>query len=410
MVTMHEQMQEEKRRVVELEKQLVASQEQTTHLTDVVQQVQVNAAAQSMQTPPTPSSSAPNPEMQKLLEQQRELITGYRELARAQAQRQASTPGSSTGPRLQIQMRPKEPPVFTGRKDQDVDTWLHQVEDYFELTKPSDQDGVAYLVLLLTGFARDWWEAEVKAQHGRQPATIEEMKMLMKAAFSSPLRERHARAEIRNLRQKPGEDYREYASRYKSLLARLPAGSYSDAIALDDWIFGLNPPYGERVMALKPKTLQEAISTMGELDIAHQFCRRDGKGQTSQTQSQNQSGGSGGSKKNDKGKKKFGGASGSGGGSGANKAGPSNEGSSGNKGNKFSTSSGKGGGPSDGSKSLKCFYCGKAGHKKSECRKFARDVQAKFAVLQAGVPASGSGAPSGAGRQPARKGDHPQEN
>ena len=135
------------------------------------------------------------------------------------AQRQASSSGSGSGTRLQIQMKPTEPPAFTECKDQDVDIWLHQVEDYFALTKPSDEDGVAYLVLMLTGFARDWWEAEVKAHHGHQPATIAEMKMLLREAFSSPLRERHARAEIRNLRQKPGEDYHEYASRYKSLLA-----------------------------------------------------------------------------------------------------------------------------------------------------------------------------------------------
>ena len=79
-------------------------------------------------------------------------------------------------------------------------------------------------------------------------------------------------------------------------------------------------------MALKPKTLQEAISIMGELDIAHQFCRRDGKGQSSQTQSGPKDGGSKGDKK---GKMKF-----SGDGSGASKVGPSAEGSSGNKGNK----------------------------------------------------------------------------
>ena len=173
-------------------------------------------------------------------------------------------------------MRPKEPSVFTGKKDQDVDIWLHQVDDYFALTKPTDADGVAYLVLMLQGFARDWWEAEVKAAHGRYPASIEEMKMLLRAAFSNPLRERKARAEIRNLREGQGEDYREYAARFKSLLARLPPGSYSDAVAMDDWIFGLTPPYGERAMALKPKTLNEAIATMGVLDIAHQFCRRDG--------------------------------------------------------------------------------------------------------------------------------------
>ena len=108
--------------------------------------------------------------------------------------------------------------MFTGKKEQDVEIWLHVVEDFFALTKPSEEDGVAYLVLMLQGFARDWWEAEVASHHGRHPATIAEMKMLLKDAFSSPLRERRARAEIRNLRQGQSEDYREYAARYKSLL------------------------------------------------------------------------------------------------------------------------------------------------------------------------------------------------
>ena len=287
-VSMHNQLQTEKGKVVAMEKQLQEESDRTTHLTNAVQKVQVDAAAQAelmtAQAASGSNTAGPNLEVYRLVEQQRELLTSYQELARIQAQKQASTSGSSSGHRLQIQMKPNEPPTFTGRKDQDVDIWLHQVEDYFALTKPNDEDGVAYLVLKLSHFARDWWEAEVKAHRRAQPATIEEMKMLLREAFSSPLRERHARAEIRNLRQKPGEDYREYASRFKSLLARLPAGSYSDAIAMDNWIFGLNPPYRERVMALKPKTLQEAISIMGELDIAHQFCRRDGRGQTAQTQ------------------------------------------------------------------------------------------------------------------------------
>ena len=288
---LHGQIQNEQNKVADLQRQLDAERVKTADLTTSLQQVQVDAAAQAMLRQENTAGGSGtggtqgtlNPELMRFLEQQRELLLGYQELARLQSSQQASTSGAaaagtggSGGPRLQIQMRPKEPPMFTGKKDQDVDIWLHQVDDYFALTKPTDADGVAYLVLMLQGFARDWWEAEVKASHGRYPATIEEMKMLLRAAFSSPLRERKARAEIRNLRQGQGEDYREYAARFKSLLARLPPGSYSDAVAMDDWIFGLTPPYGERVMALKPKTLNEAIATMGELDIAHQFCRRDG--------------------------------------------------------------------------------------------------------------------------------------
>ena len=269
---LHGRVQAEQTRVADLERQLNSERNRTADLTNRLQQVQADAAAQAAQNQGIAGGSGgtqgiPNPELTEFLGQQRELLLGYQQLARLQSSQQASTSaaaGGSGGARLQIQMRPKEPPVFTGKKDQDVDIWLHQVDDYFALTKPTDADGVAYLVLMLQGFARDWWEAEVKAAHGRYPASIEEMKMLLRAAFSSPLRERKARAEIRNLRQGQGEDYREYAARYKSLLARLPPGSYSDAVAMDDWIFGLTPPYGERVMALKPRTLNEAIATMGE--------------------------------------------------------------------------------------------------------------------------------------------------
>ena len=407
-VSMHNQLQTEKERVAAMEKQLQEERDRTTHLTNTIQQVQVDAAAQAeimnAQAASGSNTAGPNLEIYRLVEQQRELLTGYQELTRVQAQKQASTSGSSSGHRLQIQMKPKEPPTFTGRKDQDVDIWLHQVEDYFALTKPSDEDGVAYLVLLLSHFARDWWEAEVKAHRGRQPSTIEEMKMLLREAFSSPLRERHARAEIRNLRQKQGEDYREYASRFKSLLARLPAGSYSDAIAMDDWIFGLNPPYGERVMALKPKTLQEAISIMGELDIAHQFCRRDGRGQTSQTQSGQSSGGGGGQKGKNKHQKKSGGAPGSG--SSGKQSGQPQTSSGNNKGSQPGNSGNKGKGESDKSQ-IQCYYCGNIGHKKSECRKFARDTKAKIGTLQAQLAAARAQASQGAGQQPARSDDPP---
>jgi hypothetical protein len=404
---LHKQVQGEKAKVANLEQQLEVEKDTTRKLTVSLQQVQVDTSllAPAPIPPHTGGTTAHDPALLQLLQQQRELLAGYQEMARLQAQRNASTSGSSSGPKLQIQMKPMDPPMFTGKKDQDVDIWLHQVDDYFALTQPNDHDGVAWLVLKLQGFARDWWEAEVKSHHGHQPATIAEMKMLLKAAFSSPLRERHARAEIRNLRQGAGEDYREYASRFKSLLSRLPAGSYSDAIAMDDWIFGLNPPYGERVMALKPKTLQEAIAIMGELDIAHQFCRRDAG------RSQGKAAGGNDQKTGQKGKQfgKKGGNQQQATSSSAGQNPQQSQSSAGNKqGNKQKQSQNKGKRSEGNQKDIQCYYCLGYGHKKPQCPKFSRDVKAKFNALQAVFAASGSGASSGPQQQGGKK-EGPQQ-
>ena len=175
---------------------------------------------------------------------------------------------------FQVELEPRQPPVFSG-KGQDVETWLHLVDDYFALVKPSEDEKVAFIIHLLRGSARDWWIAE-KVHQERQPSTVIEIKELLLKAFSSPLRARKARIELRGIRQRKGEDYREYATRFKSLLSKLPPASYSEAVIVDDWIFGLTPPWGERVMAQGPKTLQEAIEIMGNLDFAHRFCRREG--------------------------------------------------------------------------------------------------------------------------------------
>ena len=152
-------------------------------------------------------------------------------------------------------------------------------------------------------------------------------------------------------------------------------------------------------MALKPKTLNEAIALMGELDIAHQFCRRDGG------RSQGKTSGGAEQKTSQKGKKQRGSggvqpAVAAGQGSGSSQ-------STGNQGNKKQSQS-KGKGTAD--KDIVCFYCGKKGHRKSECRKFARDVQSKFAALKAVASASKPDASSGPGQQSGQKGGHQQGN
>ena len=98
-----------------------------------------------------------------------------------------------------VSIKPREPPAFTGDKGQDVVAWLHQVDDYLEFVQPDEQQAVAYIILLLHGNARVWWEAEFIAQGYRWPDTVAELQLLLRTTFESPVREQRARTELLNL-------------------------------------------------------------------------------------------------------------------------------------------------------------------------------------------------------------------
>ena len=59
-----------------------------------------------------------------------------------------------------VHIKPREPPVFSGEQGQDVVTWVRTVKDYLEFVTCSEQQTIAYIILLLAGNARVWWDAE----------------------------------------------------------------------------------------------------------------------------------------------------------------------------------------------------------------------------------------------------------
>ena len=90
---------------------------------------------------------------------------------------------------MQFNIRPREPPMFLGEKGQDVLVWLRQVDDYLETVNYTERQAVAYIILLLTGNARCWWDAEFLSRGSHRPDTVQELQMLLKAQFESPVRE-----------------------------------------------------------------------------------------------------------------------------------------------------------------------------------------------------------------------------
>ena len=78
-----------------------------------------------------------------------------------------------------IGIKPKEPPVFHGRANEDVDTWLAKVGDFIYLTEANDRQQVAYMATLLQDAAADWWASLLKERHGERPTDFLEMTVLL---------------------------------------------------------------------------------------------------------------------------------------------------------------------------------------------------------------------------------------
>lgn len=67
------------------------------------------------------------------------------------AQPQTSPPAQSIG----VQWRPKEPPIFFGRANEDADTWTYIVSNDFAFMNGTPQQEVAYAATLLRDAAHN---------------------------------------------------------------------------------------------------------------------------------------------------------------------------------------------------------------------------------------------------------------
>ena len=122
-----------------------------------------------------------------------------------------------------FQVKPKDPPMFHGRVDEDVITWTTKVQDFFYLTDAGDVQQVAYAATLLQDAASDWWHSLLKTRGGMRPRNFVEFADLPGQRFGSSNRVNRARAELRNIRQGQSETVRAYSTRFEALLGKLPS-------------------------------------------------------------------------------------------------------------------------------------------------------------------------------------------
>ena len=84
-----------------------------------------------------------------------------------------------SGQAFTVQVKPKDPPVFRGRAEDDVTTWTAKVQDFYYLTDASDVQQVAYAATLLQDAASDWWHSLLKTRGGMRPRNFVEFADLL---------------------------------------------------------------------------------------------------------------------------------------------------------------------------------------------------------------------------------------
>ena len=165
-----------------------------------------------------------------------------------------------------IEIKPKEPPIFRGTAAEDVDTWLAKVADFIYLTEANTRQQVAYMATLLQDAAADWWAALIKERGGSRPVDYGEMSALMQKRFGSTTRVDRARAALRNVRQMQNETVRAYGTRFEALLSKLP--SFDMEWAKSQFIWGLNQRIAELVVLAEPVDLSIAIQKAEKIEMA----------------------------------------------------------------------------------------------------------------------------------------------
>ena len=167
---------------------------------------------------------------------------------------------------FKMDIKPKEPPIFRGTAQEDVDTWLAKLEDFIYLTEANARQQVAYMATLLQDAAADWWTALLKERHGSRPADFTEMSALLRKRFGSSTRVDRARAALRNIKQLQTETVRAYSTRFEALLAKLP--TFDNDWAKSQYIWGLNQRVAELVVIAEPTDLQAAILKAEKVEMA----------------------------------------------------------------------------------------------------------------------------------------------
>ena len=175
---------------------------------------------------------------------------------------------AGVGRPAKITLRLKEPDLFHGKLNENVDRWIFQVEQYFQaVDENEDTHRVAFAAALLRNTAASWWERVVtdneKAGKDERDCTWKQFKEGITKLFRSTNRAERARDQLARLTQRTSVD--DYLSRFMALTFDIP--DLSDSEQLDKFFRGLKFNIRKQMkLKGKPTTFADMISEAQRID------------------------------------------------------------------------------------------------------------------------------------------------
>ena len=160
---------------------------------------------------------------------------------------------------------PVQLPFFHGRANENVRTWLFQVDQVFRAKKISDEEGLYYVASCLKEAALHWYQNQCAQDKFGDPfnSSVEFAKAIADA-FEPPHYQQILRRQLRSLRQK--DSVQKYVYEFRNIL-----GQIEDMGALDQvmhFVDGLKQATRIEVNYKAPNTLEEAITAAISYDTA----------------------------------------------------------------------------------------------------------------------------------------------
>ena len=194
-----------------------------------------------------------------------------RHTAEIKSQGPAPAPAEFSGI-FDVQIKPKDPPAFSGRTSEDPEIWVGQVSNFFRLVGGPPRKQVAYASTLLTGMAQTWWQRKIKA--GEEPQDWSTFAAQLIGRFQNTCKADAAMANLMNIKQKKEESTHDFICRFESELDKVE--TYDETWVLKMFIWGLPSDQAVLVSQGRPKTLSKAFQLARDAALAAQMSRRPG--------------------------------------------------------------------------------------------------------------------------------------
>jgi Retrotransposon gag protein len=171
-------------------------------------------------------------------------------------------------------VKPPKPPTFEGIGRMNVDLWIFEVEQYFQVVRVPKDEQVGWAGTLLRDAAATWWRSVVieaqGANHETKPDldypepkpasqlfTWGKFKELIRTRFVPIEASKTARMRLLNLKQLKFGGIEGYNNEFQKLLSLIVDMNVADQI--NYYVMGLKPEVARDVNLASPKTLLEAM-------------------------------------------------------------------------------------------------------------------------------------------------------